>query len=239
MSDIDNGAWMRKAPPHLPDPHNVMGNWNYGTTPQFPYGDETSYQKAMEFLDGPHIIEDWGCGTSWARKFVKRGRYIGIDGSWSLHCDLVTDLRTYRSSSAGGILIRHILEHNYDWKKILGNALASFQKKFALILFTPFTETTRTIAMSESGKVPDISFRREDLLEFLDAVDAGSRRSDRRRFYFTEESIQSATQYGVEHLFYIQHRAPGHGDPDSPTVTDPVTGLRGLHGVSGFEGPRP
>lgn len=185
----DHGEWMRKAPPPAPDPGNVMGKWNYGATPQFPYGDETSYRKAMEFLDGPHIIEDWGSGVSWARKFVQRGRYIGIDGSWSMHCDLVTDLRTYRST-ADAILIRHILEHNLDWKKILENALGSFQKKFCLILFTPFGEETRSIGSTKEN-VPDLSFRKEDLLEFL------------RPFSFTEESFESATQYGAEHIFYI------------------------------------
>lgn len=172
-----------------------MGKWNYGATPQFPYGDETSYRKAMEFLDGPYIIEDWGCGTAWANKFVKRGRYIGIDGSWSMHCDLVTDLRKYRSSSAGGILIRHILEHSWDWRKILENALASFQKKFALILFTPFSEETQVIQMVKVGgggaEVPDISFRKEDLTDLL------------RQYPYTEESLATATQYGVEHIFYV------------------------------------
>ena len=225
------------TPQEVVKPHEVLGKWNYGLTPTFPYGDETSYRKAMDFLDGPYIIEDWGCGTAWARRFVKKGRYIGLDGSWSMHCDQVTDLRTYRSE-ADGILIRHILEHNYDWRKILENALASFQKKFCLILFTPFGDVTQSIGSTKEN-VPDISFRKEDLLEFLDAVDEASKRSDRRRFYFTEESIQSATQYGVEHLFYIQHRAPGHGDPDSPTKTDPITGLRGLVGRSGFERSHP
>jgi hypothetical protein len=220
------------------DPNAKLENWNYGAAPQFPYGDETSYQKAIDFLDGPYIIEDWGCGVAWARKFVKRGRYIGIDGSWSMHCDLQTDLRKYRSSSAGGILIRHVLDHNWGWRQILENALASFQKKFCLILFTPFGEITQSIGSTKEN-VPDLSFRKQDLLDFLDAEDPASKRRDRRRFYFTSEAIQSATQYGVEHLFYIEHRAPGHGDPDSPTVTDPITGLRGLIGRSGFTGPRP
>jgi hypothetical protein len=166
-----------------------LENWNYGTTPQFPYGDETSYRKAIEFLDGPYIIEDWGCGTAWARKFVKRGRYIGIDGSWSMHCDTVADLRKYRSS-ADAILIRHILEHNWEWRKILKNALASFQKKLCMVLFTQFGEETRSIGSTKEN-VPDISFRKEDLLEFL------------RPFHFTEEPLQTATQYGIEHIFYV------------------------------------
>lgn len=185
----------------------------------------------MEFLDGPYTIEDWGCGTAWAKRFVKRGRYIGVDGSWSLHCDIVDDLRT-RRSEPGGILIRHILEHNWEWKKILENALASFQKKFVLVLFTPFANETHSIGTTWET-IPDLSFRKQELLDFLDAEDAASKRSDRRRFYFTEESLQSATQYGVEHLFYIEHRLPTHGDPDSPTQTDPVTGFRGFIGRSG------
>jgi hypothetical protein len=171
------------------DQDTKLENWNYGSIPQFPYGDETSYKKAMEFLDGPYTIEDWGCGTAWARRFVQRGRYIGIDGSWSMHCDLVTDLRTYRST-ADAILIRHVLEHCFEWQKILENALGSFQKKFALVLFTPFGDTTRSIGSSKEN-VPDLSFRKEDLLEYL------------RPFSFTEESFQSATQYGAEHIFYV------------------------------------
>lgn len=171
-----------------------LANWNYGATPQFPYGDETSYRKGVEFLDGPWIIEDRGCGTAWARRFVKRGRYIGIDGSWSMHCDQVADLRTYRSS-ADAVLMRHILEHSYDWKLILENALASFQRKFALILFTPFSNRTQVIQMSKVGggdqQVPDLSFRKEDLLETIGSLP------------YTEESLRTNTQYEVEHIFYI------------------------------------
>lgn len=173
----------------MTDPNAPLVNWNYGAVPQFPYGDETSYRKAMEFLDGPYIIEDWGCGVAWARRFVQRGRYIGIDGSWSMHCDIVTDLRAYRST-ADAILIRHILEHSWGWRKILENALASFQKKLCLILFTPFGDVTRSIGSTKEN-VPDLSFRKEDLLEFL------------RPYSFTEECFESATQYGAEHIFYV------------------------------------
>lgn len=173
----------------MTEPDDILGKWNYGTTPKFPYGDETSYRKAMEFLDGPYIIEDWGCGVAWARRFVKRGRYIGIDGSWSMHMDLVADLRTYRSSS-DAILMRHILEHNWDWRKILENALTSFRKKFCLIIFTPFGPETKQIATTWET-VPDLSFKKDDLLEFL------------KPFTFTEESIKSDTQYGSEHLFFV------------------------------------
>lgn len=168
----------------------VLGQWNYGVAPQFPYGEETSYRKAIEFLDGPHVIEDWGCGTAWARKFVRKGRYVGVDGSWSMHCDMVRDLRIYRSQ-ADAILLRHVLDHNFEWKRILQNALESFRRKLALVIFTPFAESTRTIAMNQNPNVPDISFRKEDLLELI------------RPYPFTEEAFRSDTQYGAEHLFYV------------------------------------
>lgn len=171
-----------------------LANWNYGASPQFPYGDETSYRKAIEFLDGPYIIEDWGCGTAWARRFVKHGRYIGIDGNYSLHCNVVADLRTYRSE-ADGILMRHIIEHNYEWKTILDNALASFRKRFALVLFTPFSDVTRTLQMSKvaggEDRVPDLSFRKHDLLDMIGSLSC------------KEESLVTGTQYGQEHIFYI------------------------------------
>ena len=170
-------------------PDDILGRWNYGNSPKFAYGDDTSYQKAIEFLDGSWTIEDWGCGTAWAKKFVKQGYYVGIDGTWSPHCDLVADLRTYKSK-AEAILIRHILEHNFRWKEILGNALASYRKKFALILFTPFSDETKPIGMSW-GTVPDLSFKKEDLLELL------------KHHTFTEESLKTSTQYGVEHIFYV------------------------------------
>ena len=177
------------------DRGNVMGKWNYGTTPQFPYGEDTTYRKAMEFLDGPWIIEDWGCGTAYARNFVKKGRYIGVDGSWSMHCDQVADLRIHRSRP-NAILMRHILEHNWDWKQILQNALDSFQDRFCLVMFTPFSEETKKIGDNFGGAVPDLSFKKEDLLALMAGFD------------IREESVPSGTQYGTEHIFYVT-RKPG------------------------------
>lgn len=168
---------------------DILGKWIYGASPSFPYGDETSYQKAISFLDGPYILEDWGCGVAWARKFVTRARYIGLDGSWSLHCDQIVDLRKYRSEAAA-ILMRHLLDHNWDWELILENALASYKKKLCIIFFTPWGESTRSIGTSFET-IPDISFKKDEVLEKL------------RGHSYTEESIQSATQYGIEHLFYF------------------------------------
>ena len=56
--------------------------------------------------------------------------------------------------------MRHILEHNYEWARILDNALASFTERMALILFTPEQEVTEEIAFRSDVGVPDIAFRR-------------------------------------------------------------------------------
>jgi GT2 family glycosyltransferase len=168
----------------------MVGLWNYAKCERpVPSGDDTTYRKAMEFLHGCATVEDWGCGTTYAKAFMKGGKYVGIDGSPSKFCDFVTDLRLYKSM-ADGILIRHVLEHNPDWRTILANAIASFQKKLVLIIFTPFGETTKRIATNWSN-IPDLSFRKEDLTDLLKGLP------------YTEESVRTATQYGVEHLFYI------------------------------------
>ena len=63
-------------------------------------------------------------------------------------------------------MMRHILEHNHDWRLVLENALASFDKKFCLILFTPFSDG-QTKVLKENKKygvdVPDISFAKADI----------------------------------------------------------------------------
>jgi len=173
---------------------SIIGQWDYQNVEPFCYGDDTTYQKGIAFLDGHGTIEDWGCGFAHAKKFVQKSRYIGIDGSRSEFSDKVADLREY-TSKVDCILMRHVLEHNYDWRKVLANAVASFKKRMVLIIFTPLTGTTRRIALSQvvtSSPVPDISFRREDLTEFF------------KQFRYTEESLETDTQYSKEHIFYIE-----------------------------------
>jgi len=170
----------------------VLGKWEgfYRERDyQFPYGETTSYQKAMGFLDGCDPVEDWGCGTAFAKTLMKRGLYVGIDGSRSRFCDKVVDLRDYRSE-ADGILMRHVLEHNHDWRKILSNALASFRRKLAIVIFTQFADTTH--APSSWGDVPNISFKKEDLTSFFLTLKV------------SEESLRTNTQFGVEHIFYVE-----------------------------------
>jgi hypothetical protein len=173
--------------------YSMVGAWNYDTLPEFNYGDDTSYIKGIAYLDGYGVIEDWGCGFSHAKRFVKKSTYVGVDGSSST-ADRRVDLQSY-TSDVDCIFMRHVLEHNANWRSILRNAIASFGKRMVLVIFTPFGKETKQIAASHSlttFPVPDISFKKEDLTGYFSGV------------CVKEEMIQSDTQYGVEHIFYLE-----------------------------------
>lgn len=159
--------------------------WNYSSIGcPTPYLGDDTYVKAIEWLDGPGILEDWGCGTAYAKKFVGQAKYVGVDFSPSKFNDLTHDLRFYKSQ-ADFILMRHVLEHNWNWKRILKNAVESFQQRFALVLFTPFAERTQQIAWHSLINVPDLSFNKKELITLLPK--------------FEEESV------GTETIFYVTH----------------------------------
>ena len=168
----------------------MMGLWHYATIDEpTAYGDPATYPLAMAFLDGCETVEDWGCGTAYARQFCT-GRYAGIDGSPSRFADKVADLRTYRSQS-DGILLRHVLEHNTDWALILANAVASARQRLALVIFTPFAEK-ETHVIPGGGAIPDISFRKSDLTGLLVP------------FRVTEQELETGTWYDAETIFYCE-----------------------------------
>ena len=164
-----------------------------------PYADTITYQRGAEWLAGCAQVEDWGCGLGFLRHFVEPERYRGIDGSHSPFADEVADLAQYRSS-VEGIFMRHVLEHNRDWAMVLDNAVASFTRRMALILFTPMGEVTRQIAPWDNGPdypgVPNISFSHEDL----------TARFGPAAFTFADIS-PSGTFYGCERIYYLERHA--------------------------------
>jgi hypothetical protein len=157
-----------------------------------PYADTVTYELGVRWLQPCAQVEDWGCGLGWARLYFRPERYRGIDGSQGPAVDEVVDLATYRSQ-VEGIFMRHVLEHNPDWAKVLDNALASFTKRMALILFTPIVEETRQIAWNAGYEVPDISFAPQDLeSRFPEGVD------------FQVEDLSTPSLYGVERVYYLK-----------------------------------
>jgi len=156
------------------------------------YGDPVTYFIAAAFLADCELVEDRGCGGGGFRR-VCMSKYVGIDGSKTPFADKIADLCTYRSS-VPGIVMRHILELNYQWEQVLRSALDSFQKKFCLILFTPFAEQTREIAHNRASgvDVPDLSFSRADIEKHLVGLN-----------WKLMQDLGTKSQYGVEHIYFI------------------------------------
>ena len=180
---------------------SMLGKWdgwykNIDTMGAFRYGDTVTYQLAADFMADIAEVEDWGSGAGGFKRFYK-GKYVGVDGSANKFVDKIADLRTYRSS-VDGIVMRHILEHNYDWKSVLQNAVSSFNKKLCIVFFTPFTDETKEIAHNKKHgvDVPDISFNKKDIERFFEGLK-----------WRVEENIKTKTGYGVEHIYYVEKPA--------------------------------
>ena len=106
----------------------------------------------------------------------------------------------YRSNSEG-IYIRHILEHNDEYKKILDNALMSFTNTLILVLFTPFTDNSETDIISscklEGRVIPDIAFNKNHIIKIIEEKNCS---------YELVENIKSKTFYNFENMFIIKHK---------------------------------
>jgi len=181
----------------------VIGRWSSwydqieaGDSPQ-PYGDTVSYSLGADWLKDCSTVEDWGCGMGWARSLFDPSQYRGLDGSVNPFVDKVVDLTLYRSNPpVPGIFMRHVLEHNWDWERMLDNALASFTQRMALILFTPMAEVTHQIPDMEGCggiNVPAISFRHEDLTARMDG-----------NITVLWNDILSKTWFGGERIYYLE-----------------------------------
>lgn len=144
---------------------NKWAAWYADDAEQVPYGGDLSYQLAADWLDGLDV-EDWGCGLGWYR-LHHRGGYVGVDGTATRWCDVHADLATYRST-AGGVLLRHVLEHNHQWADILDNAAATATRRLCIVVFTPLVEQTAVLVDDVAGLgVPDIAFALADLTDRL------------------------------------------------------------------------
>ena len=159
----------------------------------FRYADTVTYPMAGGFLSDMEEVEDWGCGAAGFKRFFN-GSYTGVDGSHTPFADKIVDLRTYTSDTQS-IMMRHVLEHNYDWSEVLSNAVASFREKFCLVLFTPFVEETKEIAhnLVHGVDVPDIAFNPEDIEKHLVGCT-----------WNLVDNIATNSGYGVEHIYYIK-----------------------------------
>jgi len=155
---------------------SMLYKWDYSKVGDVCYSDakQESYKKAAQFL--VDNVEDWGCGTGWAKRYFKH--YKGVDGAPSIFVkqeDLV-DLAEY-TSDVENILMRQVLEFNWGWQKILENVKKSFREKFCLIVMTPLAKKTHfdsidpvingTGEAKEENNTPNIYFNKQDILDYF------------------------------------------------------------------------
>jgi hypothetical protein len=156
-------------PPAAATSGSMLDRWEpwYASGHRACYGPSDTYQIAAEWLKGLSI-EDWGCGYAQFRDF-HHGHYRGVDGTqgWA---DVVADLTKYRPDPRPeGILIRHVLEHNPDWRLILANAVASFTKRMVLVVFTPDAGPgqEKILAHVSAVNVDDLSLSHAEIESFF------------------------------------------------------------------------
>jgi hypothetical protein len=171
-------------------------NLTFNDFGSFRYGETVTYELGYNFLKNCDKIEDWGCGTGGFKRFFvdNLNKYVGVDGSTTPFADIKTDLTSY-CSNVDGIFMRHVLEHNYDWKLILENACKSFKQKMCLVLFTPFSDETKEIAhnLKHGVDVPDISFDKNELINIFKMYN----------IKYELITLNTDTGYNIEHIFYL------------------------------------
>lgn len=180
------------------------GKWDgiYAGLPPEPsaflYGDTQTYEIGADALKDCPKVEDWGTGAGGFKRF--RPDAVGVDGSHTPHADVVADLTAYRSE-ADGIFLRHVLEHNFEWKAILINALESARKRLVVVLFTPMTEeeTQRMPGAAEENQaygidVPTLSLSRKELFDVI----------SQRSAAFVVSTVSTSTRYGQETIIVIE-----------------------------------
>lgn len=170
---------------------------------QTAYGDALTMRLGAWWLNTPEIktIEDWGAGFGGFKPLVaEHQQYIGLDGSASKSANKIVDFEEY-TSAVDGAHMRHVIEHNYGWSKVLNNFCASFTKRGVLTLFTPFTEDDTHVDKEfdwEGFTMPNISFNRVDIESVLEA----------HGITFTLMSdLQTETEYGIEHIYLLERLA--------------------------------
>ena len=184
-----------------------VGLWEptYRSRNAFPYGNEQSYRIGAEFLRTCRTVKDWGCGTQWFRRMMQQiqqeVRIIGLDGSPGF-CDRTVDLTQYRPTvRPEGVFMRHVLEHNYNWRTILDRALASFTQRMCLVCFTPFADEETVLSVYQfptGGSCPYLSLPRKEIDVIL----------QRHGVTYEVESLPSpGTEYGRETVFWISRSA--------------------------------
>jgi len=153
------------------------------------YGALDTYQLAAEWLQGCATVADWGGGTGFFGTLLPPAvAYRVVDGTVQTTDQTLVNLAHFREPS-DGILLRHVLDHNLDWRAILENALAACRRRLVVVTFTPDAPAT-TIAKHKSGW-PILHFNPEDLRAVMGPA------------FVRDEAVQTTHP---ERIYYVERR---------------------------------
>jgi hypothetical protein len=171
------------------------------------FGNVETYERAKAFLKDCAKIEDRGCGRAFFSTLFPAGQVINIDGTQNPNVDIHADLEEYRSV-VPGIMMRHVLEHNYQWQKVLACAVESFTERMVLVLYTPLVKepvppakewhgfSMEVLDLIECwGNIPVLSLRQKTIEDLL---------TEHNVSWLLEENISSACDFKYEHIYYLQ-----------------------------------
>lgn len=165
---------------------------------------EEPYKKAAAFLDNGGLVEDWGCGTGWAKRYFSE--YRGLDGAPSSYvkaADVVDLVHHVSNPLVPNILCKHALEYNIEWLQIFDNIKRSFTRRFCLITSTPEAEVThidnyQPIRYADGSvsdqAIPEFFFNRQDIRDQF-PLDT---------YWITEETITTDHLYGSDWILYVE-----------------------------------
>jgi len=147
-----------------------MGKWQElhgAATEPRNFGEDLTYAIAMGYLRGCAEVHDWGCGTAYAQRYITpRQHYLGIDGTPTPWTAVVADLTEW-CTPADGILVRHILEHNTDWRGVLLNAVRSTRLRLAVVLFIPLRTDGHERDRTPLGSFRNLELPESEVLEII------------------------------------------------------------------------
>lgn len=121
------------------------------------YGTAETYRLAAEWLGHCPTVADWGGGSGVFRTFLPPSvHYTLVDGTLTTTDQVLADVTAYHEPS-DGILVRHVLELNVDWRTILQNALAAFRQRMVVVTHTPWDAETAYVKHKSGWPIHNLS----------------------------------------------------------------------------------
>lgn len=197
---------MSSAPSESPSSASYLSAWDKLWKGRSKDEKDISLLRVVDFINDDEevkTLEDWGCGICICQKYFRPDiSYTGVDGTKVLETVKVADLNEYKSK-VDAIFMRHVLEHNPNWRQMLQNLLDSFTRKAIIMVFTPFSKEAHDTSVpsgyvgvnnkGEKVSVPDINMVRSDFEEIL----------KKNNVSYAVKEMNTKTVYGMDTVFYL------------------------------------